>query len=97
MNDPTSAVDGLLREICAREGEALEAYGRALKTCGSGGVPLEISLRDLADASVRASAGAASLSMRVGAAYLKWGLSCAGIRLAPAADPAPSIRIEKAD
>jgi hypothetical protein len=87
MDGYKSAGPDWLRELSTREGEAIEAYGRALKAYGSGAAPAEILFRDLADLTIRAATSAANLWVRSSAAYLEWGLSLAGIRLTLSGEP----------
>ncbi len=97
MDDQKPAGRDWLRELSAREGEAIEAYGRALKAYGSGAEPVEILFRDLTDLTIRAASSATTLWLHSSAAYLEWSLSVAGIRLKPTGGPSSSAPAGKPD
>lgn len=73
------------RELIAREGEWLEAYGQALQAYGRGEIPPEVLACNLIDVTARRSVGAAKLSLQLNAAYYRWVLSLVGVHLEPGA------------
>jgi len=79
------------RELVTRQGEAYEAYGRALKGFGQRSLPVEGLARDVVDLTARSAANAMNISVRFVEDYYRWAWSLIGISEVPgdAAEPEP--------
>jgi hypothetical protein len=74
---------GAWRELAMRQGEAYEAYGRALKGFGQGSLPAEALARDAVDLTARGMADAVNISLRFAEDYYRWAWSLVGITADP--------------
>jgi len=79
------------RELVTRQGEAYEAYGRALKGFGQRSLPVEALLRDVVDLAVGGATDAVNASARFAEDYYRWAWSLIGISADPegAGEPEP--------
>lgn len=67
------------RELVTRQGEAYEAYGRALKGFGQRSLPMEALVRDVVDLTARGAADVANTTVRFAQDYYRWAWSLVGI------------------
>jgi len=81
--DNESAGRNVWRELASRQGEAFEAYGRALKGFGGGSLPAEAVAREAVNLTARGTADAVRISIGLAQDYYRWAWSLIGVRMDP--------------
>jgi hypothetical protein len=81
--DDESAAGNAWREVASHQGEAFEAYGRALKGFGDGSLPAEALVREVVGLTARGTADAVRISLGLAEDLYRWAWSLADVRIAP--------------
>lgn len=81
--DNESATWDALRELASRQGEAFEAYARALKAYGDGSLPAEALAREVINLTARGTADMVRTSFALAQDFYYWAWSLAGVRIDP--------------
>jgi hypothetical protein len=81
--DDESAARNAWRELASRQGEAFEAYGRALKGFAEGRLPAETLASEVFSLTARGTADVARLSVGLAEDFYRWAWSLIGVRADP--------------
>lgn len=73
------AVQDAWYQLAACQGEALEAYGRALREYGQGSRPAEALAREVVGVTARGAVDAVRISLLLAADFYRWAWSLAGV------------------